>query len=150
MRKRGGENGFHCRRKMMKKNVEWKGDPKSFVLHVWNKESNERVHLSPSAYVPSKSNSHRSQNMKTIGADMLNKERCINRNAHGWKRNKRFDCHAIVHWLQTILFYMSICKWIPSESWEYLIFLSHDLYNSFLCNLSSIVSVYCIACSHVS
>lgn len=51
-------------------------DKKECRMKRWpkNKESNERVHLSPSAYVPNKSNSRRSQNMKTIGADMLNKE----------------------------------------------------------------------------
>lgn len=38
--------GFTAGGKMMKKNVGWKGGLLSFALYMWNKESNESVHLS--------------------------------------------------------------------------------------------------------
>lgn len=115
---RQGDNGFHCRRKMMKKNVGWKGGLHSFVTREIRKVMKVNTCHMILALVCRTSNSWKHQKRQCKG---FRESSHINGNSQSRhmqvQRRQSFyiSCHIIAYWSRTITSYMSSCYLIASN-----------------------------------
>lgn len=148
---RQGDNGFHCRRKMMKKNVGCKGGLHSFVTREMRKVMKVNTCHMISALVCRTSTSwkHRKRQCEGFRESSHINGNTQNTHMQGQRRQRLYiSRHIIAYWSRTIISYTSSCCLIASNLMRRAItFANHmfyaraDLRSVQLCALLSLILI---------